>query len=125
MTHPPRTRATNLSAEELDALDPGIRRTVALLREAGFDMCDSGDGRSKAEWIASGEAMAYPNVTMRVEPDAMVSEARRLRRALRAIGVEVPATAPEEGAPSIQASYDPGNDIAVICLYGIGDTALP
>lgn len=123
--HPARTRASELSAEDLAALDPGIRRTVVLLRSWGFDTRDSGDGRSKADWAAGRvNWVAPPSVTMQVEPEALVSEARRLREALHHEGIDVPEQGPDEGALAIQASYDPGSDVAVLALYGVDDAAL-
>lgn len=70
---------TALPAETAAALDPGIRQVVTLLREAGFETTDSGDGRSKpAEWYESGEAMSFPHVVAVVSVDAMVAEAHRM-----------------------------------------------
>lgn len=37
-----------LTRAEVEALDPGVRRLVVLLRAWGFETCDSGDGVSKA-----------------------------------------------------------------------------
>ena len=36
-----------LRRAEVEALDPGVRRLVVLLRSWNFETCDSGDGRSK------------------------------------------------------------------------------
>ena len=36
-----------LTPEETEALDPGIRRLVTLLRAHGFETTDSGDGVTK------------------------------------------------------------------------------
>lgn len=72
-----------LSAEELAALDPGIRDTVAHLRASGFDTTDSGDGHSKpADWFASGEAMPFPHVAALTTPSRMVADAERMASVL-------------------------------------------
>lgn len=46
-------------------LDPGIRRTVKLLRDAGFETSDSGDG-SKAETMLC--SAPFPMIAIPVEP---------------------------------------------------------
>lgn len=47
MTEGRRAAWLNLTRAEVEALDPGVRRLVVLLRLWGFETCDSGDGRSK------------------------------------------------------------------------------
>lgn len=64
---------------DYDQLDPGIRDTVALLRAAGFETSDSGDGESKsAEDYASGEAIPFPHVAARTTPQTMLVDAERM-----------------------------------------------
>ena len=99
---------------DLDPLDPGIRETVRFLREHGFETCDSGDGATKfadPRWRVDGklpeEVLDFPHVAMRVSPDHLVSEADRLAALLLTIGVELEPSAPIEGVPTLQATYDP------------------
>lgn len=98
-------------------LDPGIRETVRWLNAASFRTTDSGDGVSKREMIASGEALGVPHVAMRVHPRVIVSEANRLLELVIARGlISDPGT--------IQATYDPADGIAMIMLIGISDDTL-
>ena len=80
---------------DYEAIDPGIRDTVRLLREHGFETTDSGDGVTK---LGSGwsdtEAMPFPHVACHVTRDTLFAEADRLATVLL-----IPW--------SIQASYDP------------------
>lgn len=98
-------------------LDPGIRRTVAWLRERGFETTDSGDGVSKAEAIAEGEALETPHVFIVSTPARMNEEAERLLAALSRFGVVV-------GSAEIQATYDPSDGSGAILLCGIDDARL-
>lgn len=71
---------------DYDALDPGIRDVVRLLREHGFDTRDSGDGISKP--LDSEGVLRFPHVVCVVEPHEMYSEARRLNALAKTIGPE-------------------------------------
>lgn len=109
-----------LTAEQVAELDPGICWTVQWLREHGFDTCDSGNG-SKAGTMEC--ALPYPNVTMRVSPDYLIAETRRLRSLLVETGIDVvPITTDEQ--PCIQGSYDPSDDVAIVVLFGVNDAIL-
>ena len=124
-----------LTPEELAALDPGIRSTVAWLRFHGFDTVDSGDGVTKYAdapdeasadvadvgpgWI--GCALPVPNVAIQVEPDQLVAEADRLAALLLSEhGVTVDPQGENLVADQavISASYDPANRTALILLTG-------
>lgn len=90
-------------------LDPGIRDVVVALRAMGFETTDSGDGSKPP-----GErVMDDPHVFIRVAPESIVSEARRLR-----------ARAPHlpYRYVKVEASYDPDNGIAVLALIYRDDT---
>lgn len=63
-----------------DDLDPGIRDVVIMLRNAGFNTCDSGDG-SKANTMAC--AVEYPHVAALTEPDAMIEQSKVMLALLR------------------------------------------
>lgn len=90
-----------------DHLDPGVAPLVRLLHEAGFVTTDSGDGSSKADAIAEGEALDFAHVFAVAAPEYIVAEASRLRRVL---------SAAEYGAEAweVTASYDPDSGVALL-----------
>jgi len=59
----------------LNMIDPGVRELVRLLRAAGFNTCDSGDG-SKAKDMEC--AVPYPMVAIQVEKKYFFQELDRL-----------------------------------------------
>ena len=98
----------------LAGVDPGVRSLVAWLNLRGFKTTDSGDGVSKADFIAEGEALHVAHVHMRVGAIDLLNESQRLMTLLDEIGVTVdPGT--------IQATYDPADGIAVLTLSGVDD----
>lgn len=99
-------------------LNPGIRKSVALLRAWGFDTVDSGDGETHTHECDREE----PYIVVRVAPRALITESNRLARLLAQRGVTVvPLGSPDAGGVAIQASYEPANQIAVIDVMGIHD----
>lgn len=105
-------------------LDPGIRNVVLWLRELGFNTTDSGDGRTKIELIASGDALAFPHVFMRVEEYHAIRMDQRaddLARHLRDRGIE-----PGPNYPDLQVelSYSPFDQVGILALYGLDDEGL-
>ena len=119
----PPASAASRPAPPFNELDPGIRRTVAFLHSKGFTTTDSGDGVSKPDMECATDV---PNGCCVVEPaSAPIGEARRLRQELGLVGVGIDAIGPDDGAPSIQASYDPGDDSACLMLLGVNDAMLP
>lgn len=96
------------------ALDPGIRRLVVALREAGFETTDSGDGVSKPD---VGRVLDVPHVFIVIKPDAMVTESHRLVATLRSFGVRV-----KPGV--VQATYDPLDGVATLGVFGVNDAML-
>lgn len=99
-------------------MNPGIRLTVAWLDSIGFTTTDSGDG--KTHEYECDRDHAY--VVMVVDPEDLIAEAERLKRALTNRGIGVSSIG--EGAPAIQASYDPSNGLAVLDLMGLDDELL-
>jgi hypothetical protein len=97
---------------DFDTLDPGIRGTVRWLQENGFHTTDSGDGASKSDLIATGDALDFPHVFMTCAPEVLVSEARRLYAMLGSFG-------------TVEATYSPNDGIAVLALIGVTDDKLP
>jgi len=124
--HPddPRLRRTNTMGHlndqpNYDDLDPGIREMVRWLRTLGFNTTDSGDGVTKKEAIADGDALDMPHVAITCPPYRMVNEAQRL---MKAITDRIGGGSIEPG--DITASFDPADDSAVIMLVGIDDAAM-
>jgi hypothetical protein len=105
----------------IEGLDPGICRTVVLLRQYGFDTTDSGDGKSKPP--EPGEVLTYPHVFMVVsDPRVLVAEADRLALILGDHGVKIGPMGPEARMPPcIQAAYCPANKSASLMLMGVDD----
>lgn len=103
---------------DLSTLTPGIREVVRLLRQNGFKTTDSGDGVTN---VANGMegAMTVPHVVMRIEPDEIIAEARRLQSL-------IDPYCTEEGAsgPFIEASFSPRDNIAVLVLFELSDADL-
>lgn len=106
-----------ITPEDLAALDPGIRTTVQWLNQHFFTTTDSGDGVSKTDLIATGDALDMPHVFMTCDPEILVAQANRLELALASIGIEATSG-------TISASYDPVDRIAVIMLLGVNDEML-
>ena len=103
---------------DLSTLAPGIRRTVVWLRELGFHTCDSGDGKSNSEMDC---AMDIPHVHMTCPADEVTEVADDLFETIRGQGVTVGGDL--EG-PSIQATYNPVDRIAVVSLFNVDDNLL-
>lgn len=117
----------NFNAE---LLDPGIRKTVVLLRSHGFDTTDSGDGKSKfALPEVDTSAMSVPNVAMVVRPAAdLLVEADRLQALLVGLGLDPSETVRDEDmdqeypAWQIEGCYSPPNrEFALLLLTGVDD----
>lgn len=106
----------------LESLNPGIRRTVALLRARGFRTCDSGDGETHDH--ACDREDGY--VVVQVEPARLVDEADRLAEVLQGAGVRVTPRQlePIDGVTHIQASYCPVDRIGLVDVSPIHDRQL-
>lgn len=98
-----------------EELNPGIRRVVKMLREAGFRTTDSGDGVTNN---AMEGALLLPHVHCVVASVSMVAEARRMLSLFTDAGLDV---APGQ----IQAVFDPMDGVCTLSVYGIKDEMLP
>ena len=96
-------------------LDPGVRRLVQLLREAGFETIDSGDGVSKPE---DERALHFPHVFCRVPVDRSLAEADRLLELVRGL-------LQRRAKPLIEVNYDPAERLALLMLFDVSDADLP
>lgn len=110
-----------LEQHVIDGLAPGIRRTVLFLRSHRFDTRDSGDG---VHHVMEPEGTP-PYVHIDVEPDSMVSEAKRLVAVLKEIGVHVFPLGPDGIEPSIEAHFTPCDGGAILSLYNVNDASFP
>lgn len=121
----------DISADDIDydELDPGIRKTVRLLRAAGFDTTDSGDGQSKFKNSDAGCAIDMPNVFIVVADKHRIAlEADRLLMFLKSQGVnfDVADDDLEEDAfgPHVEASYHPIAGVGILALFNVDDDVL-
>lgn len=105
---------------DYDALNPGIRETVRMLRDHGFDTCDSGDGETAEFECDPG----FPYVHMTVDPVRMVQEADRLLEIMRPlIDFDRECLTDDEMmiAPGVEASYHPKPGVAVLSVMNVCD----
>lgn len=96
-------------------LNPGIVATVEWLRSHGFTTCDSGDGETH-DFECD---LPIPYVHMEVAPNAIASEALRLRALLESLGVRISEGSEDGTTPSIAATYDPANNVAIVSLFNV------
>lgn len=106
---------------DLDSLDPGIRRTVALLRSLGFDTLASVSGFPRPSVIV-GSTMDYPHVAVLTSPDRLVHDTVRLQSIMANHGVKLVPQG-REGA-TLCGTYDPADGSALLLLAGVDDAAL-
>jgi hypothetical protein len=120
---------------DYEALDPGIRRLVKLLRDNLFETTDSGDGVSKLEGCPEspvGCAETTANVYIQTTPGALLGETDRLvrviRRSVRPGLLEETILDPEldQEVPRviIEGTYLPLEGVAVLAVHGISDKDL-
>lgn len=103
------------------SVTPGVRRVVEILRARMFSTVDSGDGKSNGEMDC---ALPWPNVSIQVHPSIMIMEAHRLKRLMNEYGVALCPMSNDPTLPSIQATYDPTDETAMITLVGVDDSLL-
>lgn len=106
-----------------DDINPGIRRTVALLIEAGFQTCDSGDGETHLHECDRDHGY----VAAAVRPAVAVAEADRLVKVLEGLGLRVEPLGwekPPPGVVHVQATYLPASGYAFLEVEHIHDRML-
>lgn len=115
-------RLPTLPQKTIDALNPGIRRTVQWLWSNGFQTCDSGDGETH-EFECD---FPRPNVVMLVEPDELISEGRRLYALLQSVGIHAMPLSGLDGdtTPYIEGHWSPCDNMAMLSLYEVTDSML-
>lgn len=104
--------------ESDEQLNPGIRRTVDLLNEAGFETTDSGDGETGDHECDRDRAY----VVITCSGSELKGEADRLLEWCVDHGVEMGPVG--KGDAWIEGSYDPIYDLGIIELVGVDDESL-
>lgn len=108
-----------VTPDVIAACNPGIRRTVAWLKECGFETHDSGDGKTHEHECDRDHAY----VVMVVDPMVLIGEATRLVMLLESKGLRCDSIG--GAAPCIQASFDPmWPDIGTLDLMNVDDALL-
>lgn len=99
-----------------EELNPGIRRLVKMLRDAGFETIDSGDGITNVEAGMEG-ALKTPHVHCVVASKVMVQEAHRMLSLFTDAALDI-----ESG--QVQAMFDPVDGVATVSVYHLNDADL-
>ncbi len=112
-------------SEITGAVNPGIQRTVALLRAHGFETTDSGDGQTHD--FTCDQPMPYVHIQV-VPASALIARADDLLRLITKYGVSF-ADSPfspdgEIIGPHLEAHYSPADGLATISLFNVDDAAL-
>lgn len=117
-------RPKHIEEIDYDQLDPGIRQCVRMLRQAGYETCDSGDGETKGD-----NGLPFGHVVIQVpNPYTSVAELLHVQQHLKRKGLTcVPR--PPEGEPAadevvVELSYNPAEPVAVIVIEHITDAKL-
>lgn len=111
-----------MTALNYDELDPGIREVVRFLNEAGFTTTDSGDGVTKPP--DEDCVIPVPNVHIPVPATVAVAESHKVMQLLEGCGVMFDPTHPDDPEPSIQLTYSPTDETAIVSVYGLNDSLL-
>ena len=108
---------------DLNELAPGIRKTVDLLRRAGFDTCDSGDGSAYPSMEC---ALPFAMVAIKSTPERMLGDTQALYALLKQNTLPSAWTPSEEydEIPSVEGSYSPMTETAILVVLGIADKDL-
>lgn len=96
-------------------LNPGIKELVLLLREWGYDTCDSGDGQTHDFECDQ----PYPYVYMTVQPEAGVNASRQLKKMLEGRGVVFEPLDEEGRGPFVEFHYSPVDGFGVLILMNV------
>ena len=107
------------SGFDYSQLNPGIRRTVRLIHDLGYETCDSGDGETREHACDRDEG--YVVIVVRDHEDMEVV-ATDVYEALR-------EHIPDDGfggwnGVHIQAHYSPVDGLRMVDINGINDSML-
>ena len=107
-----------------DELNPGITKTVELLRAAGFNTVDSGDGETH-DYECDRD---YGYVSILADPAKLCQSADDVRMLLESRGVKVVALTeegePPEGCCFVSTYYCPVDTAAIVDIQYIHDDML-
>ena len=105
-----------LDQKTINSLKEKVRDLVIWLNQEGFHTIDSGDG---SDYLRGMEgAIEEPMVAISVEPHLLISKSNRLVMLLQEMGISISPIG-TEFSPTIEASYDPTNGLAVIILTNV------
>lgn len=113
-----------LAPEQIETLNPGVRKLVPFLRAHGFDTFDSGDGVTHE---CGDMDLPWPYVHISVAPEKIASEARRLLALARSQGWPIREQTPD-GPSTVEAQHFPlakaSEHVAILSLYHVTDADL-
>lgn len=113
--------ADHLATFDYDSLNPGVRKLVRLLNEAGFATTDSGDGGTSEFECDRGYAYVV------IVPDwcrDMVRQARDIRDLLIERGVSFSELSEMGTEPYLYLDYNPVDESVFIHLMNVTDSLL-
>ncbi len=106
---------------DYDQLDPGIRQTVRLIHEFGFETTDSGDGITKIGVMEC--ALPFAHVVIKV-PDGEnpVDATDRLEEMLACLRLRAESLGPDgeeypEDACFLELRYEPGGSSQILLMH--------
>lgn len=109
-----------MTTMDLNKVRPGIRLTVEWLESHGFDVEESGDGKS-----GDPEDVDVPYVSMKVaDSSTLIVESRRLYSLLSSRGIRITTDLDDDVSPCLYAAFEPSSDHAVIDLVNVDDDLL-
>lgn len=97
-------------------MNPGIIKTVEWLNDNGFYTTDSGDGETHD--FACDQPIPYVHIKI-APPENVIKEAKRLQKLLDNIGIITVPVNNSNSEPSIEVSYNTGQEFATISLYNV------
>jgi len=103
----------------MSIINPGIRRIVALLNEAGWETCDSGDGETRR--CACDRDVGYVVVKLDLDRFDLEVATVDVYEFLRTHGI-VFGHGPGEAL--ISGSYSPIDGLALVNVHGVHDRML-
>ncbi len=108
-----------------DELDAGIRETVRLLRDNGFQTTDSGDGTGPGSTLRPWNKQPHGHIAMVCPPSELVSTvdavAETLAQEAGLVCVPQPPGAPLEGEVVVEGSYAASDPVGLVLVRYVLD----